>query len=387
MVIVCATNMPFAAEAFGTLGETSILEGRQITPDHIRNAEILAVRSTTRIDRHLLQRSRIRFVGTATIGTDHLDTAYLDAAGIRWCYAPGCNANSVSEYVTSALLCLAQRHGWRVADKTIGIIGVGNVGRLVARKATALGLRVLLNDPPRERAGDPENFQPLDRLLAEADILTFHVPLTESGPDATRYLADDRFFERTRSGLVLINASRGAVVRTESLLAALRTGQVAQAVIDTWENEPRFSRTLLDHVDLGTPHIAGHSFEGKVEGTMRVYREACRFLGTEPSWDPEPHLPPPSVPVLDLSANTGIGEQKLLWQAVQAVYDIETDDRRFRERCRGTEKEHAAGFDELRRNYPQRREFRFTRLILPPDTANPTIAKLYELGFMVNHHG
>ncbi len=376
--------MPFAAEAFGTLGETEILEGRNINAANLRSADLLAVRSTTRIDRRLLDGSRVRFVGTATIGTDHLDTAYLDAAGIHWCYAPGCNANSVSEYVTTALLCLAQRYGWRLAGKTLGVIGVGNVGRRVVQKAEALGLRVLLNDPPRERAGDAEAFQPLERLLAEADILTLHVPLTASGPDATRHLVDSRFIERARRGLILINASRGGVMRTEAVLTALREKQIAHAVIDTWENEPRISQTLLKHADIATPHIAGHSFEGKVEGTMMVYREACRFLGTQPSWNPEPHLPAPAVPLLDLSGPTDAGEQDLLWQAVREIYDIEADDRRLRHIAGGTADEAATGFDVLRRNYPQRREFRFTRVILPQH-AGTMASRFRNLGFQVDY--
>ncbi len=375
--------MPFAAEAFGTLGETEILEGRHITPANVKSADLLAVRSTTRIDRELLQDSRVRFVGTATIGIDHLDTAYLDAAGIRWCYAPGCNANSVSEYVTTALLCLAQRHGWRLAGKTIGVIGVGNVGRLVAHKAAALGLRVLLNDPPRDRAGDAEDFQPLERLLAESDILALHVPLTDSGPDATRHLVDNSFFDRARRGLIFINASRGGVMRSESVLSALHAKRLAHAVIDTWENEPRISQSLLENVDIATPHIAGHSFEGKVEGTMMVYREACRFLGKQPCWDPEPHLPPPDAPRLDLSTATDANEQDLLWQAVHAIYDIEADDRRLRNAAAGTADDTATGFDTLRRNYPQRREFRFTRLILPSH-AKSIAPRLRDLGFQID---
>lgn len=383
MRIVCATNMPFAAEAFGTLGETEILEGRSITPEQVKSADILAVRSTTRVDRELLEGSRVRFVGTATIGTDHMDTAYLEAAGIRWCYAPGCNANSVSEYVTAAWLCLAQRHGWRLAGKTLGVIGVGNVGRRVVQKAESLGLRVLCNDPPRQRAGDPGDFHPLARVLAEADIITLHTPLTDRGPDATRHLVDDRFLEATRRGVVFVNAARGGVMRTESVLAALRAQQIAHAVIDTWENEPRISRTLQEKVAIGTPHIAGHSFEGKVEGTMMVYREACRFLGRPASWDPAPHLPAPSVPHLDLRTATAAGEQALLCKAVRAVYDIEADDRRLRRAAMGSADALAADFDALRRHYPQRREFRFTRVTLPPHAAGPA-SRLRNLGFQVD---
>ncbi len=359
--------MPFAAETFGTLGETTVLEGRSITADNVRGADVLAIRSTTRVNRELLQGSRVRFVGTATIGTDHMDTDYLDSAGIRWCYAPGCNANSVSEYVTAALLHLAQRYGWVLQDKTIGIIGVGNVGRRVAEKAEALGLRVLLNDPPRERAGDKADFQPLERLLAEADILTLHVPLNNSGPDATRQMVNDRFFAGARRGLVFINSARGAVVNTMSLLKALEKGLVAHAVIDTWKDEPQISRQLLERVEIGTPHIAGYSYDGKVAGTVMVYQQACRFLNRTPLWDPTPFLPPSPVPHLDLRAETGAGSQDIAERAVRAVYEIARDDQDLRRACKGNETAAARNFDKLRRCYRQRREFRFTRVSLPPE--------------------
>ncbi len=383
MRIVCATNMPLAAEAFGTLGDVTILEGRRITAADVRDADLLAVRSTTRVDRELLHGSRVRFVGTATIGTDHLDKAYLENAGIQWGYAPGCNANSVSEYVTAALLWLEQQHAGRLEGKTIGIIGVGNVGRRVALKAAALGLRVLLNDPPRARVGDREDFQPLARLLAEADILTLHVPLSATGPDATRHMADARFFERVRRGVVFINAARGAVVRTPDLIAALDNGSVAQAVIDTWEAEPCISRELLQRADLATPHIAGHSFEGKAEGTLMVYRDACRFLGVAADWDHRPYWPPPPVPRFELDNAEAIDDQAMVHRAVRAVYDIERDDRDLRAATTGTDTQAAAAFDALRRNYPERREFRFTQVALPkPATAARTRCR--DLGFQVS---
>ena len=210
MRLLCSTNIPYAAEAFQTLGDVDILPPDQFTPDRVRDADALVIRSTLKVNRALLEGSRVRFVGTCTIGTDHMDLAWLDRAGIAWRAAPGCNANSVSEYVTAALLCLGQRLSFRLEGKTIGVIGVGNVGRRVVEKAQALGLRVLQNDPPRAEAeGDPV-FRPLDELLAEADILTLHTPLTSAGPHPTRHLAGRRFFERIKPGLVFLNAGRGA---------------------------------------------------------------------------------------------------------------------------------------------------------------------------------
>lgn len=380
--IVCSSTMPYAKEAFSTLGDTVVLDGRAIGAADVRDADILAIRSTTMVDRALLAGSAVRFVGTATIGTDHMDTGYLAEAGIRWCYSPGCNANSVSEYVTTALLCLATRHGFRLAGTTLGIVGVGNVGLQVVRKAEALGMRVLLNDPPRERAerdtGPAPAFVSLDRILAESDVVTLHVPLTRTGSDATWHLADASFFARMKPGALFFNAARGAVVDTDALLTAMNENIVAHAVLDTWEGEPLFRTDLLDRVDIGTPHIAGHSFEGKVMGTVMVYREACRFLGVDPIWSPEPLLPPPAIPALTVDAGSTTDEA-VLWHIVREVYDIEADDRRLRDAPAGDAR--AAHFDALRKHYPVRREFRYTRVALEHARSELTDA-VARLGFM-----
>ena len=361
--IVCATNMPYALEAFGTLGDARIIEGRIISPDDVRHADILAVRSTTRVDRDLLDGSRVGFVGTATIGTDHFDIPYLEGRGIRWCYAPGCNANSVSEYVTAALLCLARRHGFRLRGLTIGVIGVGNVGNRVVGKATALGLQVLQNDPPRQEATGASVFQPLDSILPQTDIVTLHVPLTSDGRHPTIHMADRRFFDRLKHGCILVNAARGAVVDTDALLRAMDRGIVSHAVIDTWEPEPAYRTDLLARADLATPHIAGHSFEGKVNGTVMVYREACRFLGVPDAWTPDGLLPPPLVPQIEVDAAEREDEDAL-WEVVRRVYDIEADDARMRAGIVADDRQRSKHFDRLRSDYPMRREFPFTRVQL-----------------------
>jgi erythronate-4-phosphate dehydrogenase len=381
MKIVCATNMPGALEAFGTLGEAHVLEGRALRAADVRDADLLAIRSTTRVNRELLEGSAVRFVGTATIGTDHMDIPYLESRGIHWCYAPGCNAISVSEYVAAALLCLGRRHGFRLEGLTIGVVGVGQVGSRVARKAETLGMRVLLNDPPRQRAEGGTAFVGLAQVLAEADVMTLHVPLTREGPDATWHLADEAFFRRAKPHGLFINSARGAVVRTDALLDALRRGGVAQAVVDTWEGEPRYRKDLCDRAAIATPHIAGHSFDGRVMGTVMVYHEACRFLGRTPAWTPDAYLPPPPVPEIRLDAG-GREEEAVLWDAVRAVYDIEADDRRFRESSAADEGSRAARFDELRRTYPVRREFRFTRVHLR-NASRRLQQKATGLGFQV----
>jgi len=378
MKTVCCSNMPFAAEAFQSLGAVLARDGRAITPADVRNADLLAIRSTTRANAALLDGSRVRFVGSGVIGTDHLDIPYLERRGIRWCSAAGCNANSVSEYLTAALLCLAVRHGFALKGKTLGVIGVGNVGRQVVQKAEALGMKVLQNDPPRQRAEGGSAFVSLDRVLAEADIVSLHVPLTAEGPDATRNLADAMFFARMKPGCLFINAARGGVVVTDALLTAMDRGIVAHAVIDCWEGEPAFRQDLLARADLATPHIAGHSFEGKVMGTVMVYREACRFLGVAPSWSHEPLMPPPLVPSLTVSA-AGRRTEAVLYDLVKPVYDIEADDVRLRAGAVADDKARASHFDRLRKDYPMRREFRFTRVAIPD---SPTLAaQAAALGF------
>lgn len=388
MKIVCATNMPFALEAFSTLGETRILEGRTIKPADVRDVEILALRSTTQVNRALLEGSKVRFVGTATIGTDHLDIPYLERQGIRWCFAPGCNANSVSEYVTAALLTMGERHGLTWEGKTLGVVGVGNVGSRVARKGVALGMRVLKCDQPRARGEssaaeglEPGPFVSLEQILAESDVITVHVPLTREGPDKTLHLADASFFDRARRGVVFLNAARGAVVDTPALLAALERGLVSHAVLDTWEGEPDYHTGLLQRVDLGTPHIAGHSFEGKVMGTVMVYREACSFLGVPATWSHEPLMPPPLVPEIRCEV-AGRGDEAVLREVVRQVYDIEGDDQRFRATATGDTASRKAAFDRLRKDYPERREFRYTRVMAAGAGAS-LVRKLTGLGFGV----
>ncbi|MEI6165766.1 MAG: 4-phosphoerythronate dehydrogenase PdxB [bacterium] len=385
MKIICATNMPFAMEAFSTLGETRILEGRNIKAEDVQETEILALRSTTKVNRALLEGSKVRFVGTATIGTDHLDILYFDQAGIKWCFAPGCNANSVSEYITAALLYLACKHGFTLEGKTIGVIGVGNVGRRVVQKARALGMRVLMNDPPRERAegsgqaGNP--FVSLDQVLAEADIITVHVPLTKEGPDKTVHLADAAFFGRAKKGLIFLNAARGPVVDSPALLTALAGGQVSHVVLDTWEGEPDYRLDVLAKVDIATPHIAGHSFEGKVMGTVMVYREVCKFLGVPATWSHEPLMPVPLVPEVTVDV-AGRTHQAVLREVVRQVYDLEGDDRRFRDSSLADHAARIKNFDRLRSHYPERREFQYTTVKLTGGS-EPLRRILLDLGFKV----
>lgn len=287
MKIIVDDKIPYIRGAVAAIADEAVyLPGAAITAADVRDADALIVRTRTRCDEALLGGSRVRFVATATIGHDHLDTDYLDRAGIAWTNCPGCNAASVAQYVRSSLLLIARDFGLCLRAATIGVVGCGHVGSLVAAAARELGMRVLVCDPPLGRPG----FVSLDVLEREADVITFHVPLATAGPHATYHLADSAFFGRLRRRPFIINSSRGAVVDCVALGAALDGGSVRQAVIDTWEGEPAVDRRLLDKVYIGTPHIAGYSADGKVNADNMSIAALCRFFGLTP---PPEILPPP----------------------------------------------------------------------------------------------
>jgi erythronate-4-phosphate dehydrogenase len=406
MKIICATSIPFATEAFAPLGELQIHDPRNITPQIVKNADVLICRSTLKVNQALLEGSSVKFIATCTIGNDHMDLDYLDRKGITHFTAAGCNANSVAEYATCALLSLAGRHGFQLRGKIIGIIGVGNVGSLALKKAEALGMRVLLNDPPRRdamekrslvgrdhalsvvnslachakgvvppncgRTGSPalpfqtpscQDFLPLDEVLAKADIITVHVPLAKTGKYPTFHLAGREFFDRARPGCIFINAARGAVMDSEAFLQARAAGKIAQSVIDCWEGEPAFRLDVMKGADLATPHIAGYSFEGKVMGTVLAYRRLCQFLNIKPTFNHEGLLPPPPVPEIIFDA-AGKTDEEALAEIVRRVYDIEADDALFRAAACADAKTRGGNFETMRKNYRMRREFRYTRVIL-----------------------
>lgn len=380
MKIVCDKNMPYAEEAFKTLGDVVLKDGRQIAPEDVRGADALITRSTTKVNRDLLEGSAVRFYGSAVIGTDHIDIPYLESRGIVWSPAPGCNAESVANYVTASLLWLGGRYGLTLEGKTIGVIGVGNVGRRVCRHAAALGLRVLPNDPPRQRDpadAEAQSFVSLERVLAESDIITCHVPLTKAGADATFHLLKAAQFARMKPGVIFLNAARGPVIETDALLQVLGS-RVSHAVIDCWEGEPAYRADLLARADLATPHIAGHSYEGKVNGTAIVYRKACAFFGAEAACAFA--LPPPPVPLCETDG-AGRRDEDVLRELVLRVYDIESDSKRLKDSCSEDAPARAAAFDAQRSNYPMRREFASTRVRIAGASASLE-RKLRGLGFL-----
>jgi erythronate-4-phosphate dehydrogenase len=383
MLILADQNIVFVREAFEALGEVRLMRGREMTPAAVRDATLLLVRSITPVNRALLEGSAVRFVATATIGTDHVDTEYLREAGVAFAAAPGSNANSVAEYITAALLVLARRQGKPLEGRTIGIVGAGNVGSRVAAKVRALGMRERLNDPPLRRSTGEAKYRPIEELM-DCDFITLHVPLEKGGTDPTWHLAAADFLARMRPEAVLLNSSRGAVADNAALLQALRAGRPGAAMLDVWEGEPRIGPALLAEAALATPHIAGYSFDGKVNGTEMIYRAACEFLGRNPDWSPARCVPPPLIPEIELNARPGEPEEALR-EAVLRLYPIERDDAALRKLGGLPPADQGPYFDRLRAEYPVRREFQNTTVRLRGDASAAEVlaAKLKGIGFKV----
>jgi erythronate-4-phosphate dehydrogenase len=401
MKIVADGNIPYVAKCFSSIGEVTIVEGRQIMPEDICEADILLVRSVTKVNANLLSGNKVRFVGTATIGFDHIDVEYLRANKIGFASAPGSNANSAAEYVIAALLEIGQRYFLDLEDRSIGIIGVGNVGSRVAKKAATLGMKVYLNDPPlqrykishrehrehRELEGallriegfiGSSGFLPVEELF-DCDFITLHTPLTFEGVDKTFHLADERFFKSLKERCAFINTSRGGVVDSAALKAAIRSGRLRAVVLDVWENEPNIDTELLRMVDIGTPHIAGYSLDGKVAGMIMIYKAACEYFGLEAEYSIEDFLPEATIRALRVNPKTGT-EQDVVAGAVQKVYDIRKDDARLRWILERPGEKKGEFFDSLRKNYPVRREFHDSQIVL--EEPNKEIAeKLEGIGF------
>lgn len=375
MKILVDENMPYARELFARLGEVKAVPGRPIPVAELDDADALMVRSVTKVNGPLLDGKGVRFVGTATAGTDHVDQDYLHQAGIAFSAAPGCNAIAVVEYVFSALLMLAERDGFELTDRTVGIVGVGNVGGQLQKRLEALGVRTLLCDPPRADNGEPGDFQPLDKLVEEADILTFHTPLYKDGPYKTWHLADEALISRLKPGAILINACRGAVVDNAALLKCLDAGQKLSTVLDVWEPEPDLNVALLDKVDIGTAHIAGYTLEGKARGTTQVFEAYSAFIGKPQQIALDSLLPAPEFGRITLH---GPLDQPTLKRLVHLVYDVRRDDAPLR-KVAGV----AGEFDKLRKHYLERREW--SSLFIQCDDA--AAAKLLSaLGFNAVHH-
>ena len=354
MHIIADANMP-GLEPFEAFATVERVDGRTLTREQLGEAEILLVRSVTRVDATLLAGSRVRFVGSATIGTDHVDLAYLAQAGIPFAHAPGCNARAVAEYVLQSVLLLCAAQGRCPRETRVAVVGLGNVGRRVADWLGALGMTVHGCDPLLERAGfaAPVPLAPLDQVL-DADIITLHESLTQTGDDATLHLLNADRLSRLGPEQMLINTCRGPVIDNAALSEQLAEDTGPLTVLDVWETEPTVPPTLYQQVLMGSPHIAGYSLDGKVAGTRMIAERLADYVADSGSGElalPGVALPRPSI---GLKAE---GDNALLREAVAAVYDVCADDKRFRESLLAEDP--AKQFDALRKHYPERREFAF----------------------------
>ena len=380
MRVVVDKNNPLVAEAFQQFGEVRALATKEIAASAIRDAEIVIVRSETKVTKELLLGSSIRFVGTATIGTDHVDVDFLRTHGIGFASAPGSNANSVAEYIVAALLTLAHRKGFVLQGKTIGVVGVGNVGSKVVRNVKALGMTVLQNDPPLYRITGNSHFVPLDDLMY-ADFITLHVPLTTTGMDPTYHLFDAKRIGAMKKGAILINTARGSVVDSAALSNALDRRHLGGSVLDVWEGEPAIDVELLKKIDISTSHIAGYSFDGKLAAVEMMYAAACKFFSQVPKWTPEKSLPKPRVERIAVS-ETGDSREETLRKIINQCYAIECDDHSLRGISTVPGDDVRSYFARLRAEYGVRREFYNTTIELPAALASME-AVLKSLGFSV----
>ena len=385
MQFVVDEEIPLGREAFSNLGSVTLLPGRAMTREALREAHALIVRSVTKVDATLLADTTVQFVGTATTGVEHIDREYLAARDIGFAAAPGCNANAVAEYVLTALLVTAHAKGLVLSGKTLGIIGVGRIGSLVAAKTPALGLRTLLHDPPLARATGDQRYRPLSEIL-RADFVSLHVPLTLDGPDATFHLIGTDELAHMAPSSILINTARGEVVDNAALLKALTGGTIEGAVMDVWEREPSINWDLLNHVTLGTPHVAGYSSDAKINGTVMLYHACCRFWGMKPAWTPPPDLPttlaPATLPHVAVDA-TGKDFQTLAHEMITTLYDLPGDHARMQDVLAVPEPLRPAAFDQLRKDYPHRREFAVSPISIKGGDRN-LFARLQALGIHAN---
>ena len=375
MLIAADSKIPFLRGVFEPYADVRYLAPGEFTPETVRDANALVIRTRTKCGAGLLEHSRVSVIATATIGADHIDADWCERHGIVWRNAAGCNAASVAQYMTSALLRISIRHGVELRGKTLGIVGCGNVGTKVAAAASALGMNVLINDPPRESREGAAGFVPLETIQREADFVTFHVPLTPDGPYRTEHLADEAFFRGLGRKPYFFNTSRGDVVDEAALKAAIRTGRVSGAVLDVWHAEPEIDRELLSLADFATPHIAGYSADGKANGTAMAVEAVAKHLpvpGLNESiqqvrTDILAKVPAPEKPEIAVDPSSG----NPLSDAVFVSYDVAKDDALLRSA--------PEAFEAQRGSYRVRREFPAYTVKLSggaPDSLRDTLRKL-----------
>jgi len=378
MIIAIDEAIPYWEAAFSGLGDIHLFSGRTPEKNTLLNADALVVRSITPVHEPLLDGSKVRFVASASAGIDHIDLKYLQDREIGFRHAPGCNANTVSEYIATALCVFADRRGWTLGGKSLAVIGAGHVGTHVAQKAKALEMKVLLCDPPlRDQTA---NFQYRDyQEVLEADFISFHVPLEKAGAYPTLHMLHREILNQLSTHQVIINTSRGAVIDNKDLKAAVLKKQIEGAILDVWEKEPQIDYSLLDRIDIGTPHIAGSSLDGKIRATEMVCAALHEFFQIPSPWNGEPLFTKPKIISPD---KTHTGQAAVLSVLLKA-YNILDDDGNLRKLGSvGSTEEANAGFDRLRSSYAFRPEFRHFIVVL--DEQRIQLASIFKaLGFQV----
>ncbi|MBV4488906.1 4-phosphoerythronate dehydrogenase PdxB [Pseudomonas sp. SWRI153] len=365
MLIVADENIPLLDAFFAGFGEIRRVPGRSIDRATVEQADVLLVRSVTNVNRALLEGSKVRFVGTCTIGTDHLDLEYFNEVGITWSSAPGCNARGVVDYVLGSLMTLAEIEGVDLTQRTFGVIGAGEVGGRLITVLKGLGWNVKVCDPPRQAVGGGD-YVSLEQIIEQCDVISLHTPLTRSGADATWHLFDQPRLRQLKQGAWLVNAARGPVVDNAALREVLLDREDLQAVLDVWEKEPEVDVALAELCVLATPHIAGYSLDGKQRGTAQIYQAYCAFIGQ-----------PANIQLSDLLPAAWLSEVSLhgdsdpawaLAMLCRGVYDPRRDDADFRRSLVGNVAEQRAAFDVLRKQYPVRREIEGLRVRIEGDS-------------------
>jgi erythronate-4-phosphate dehydrogenase len=353
MLIVADENIPLLDAFFAGFGEIRRVPGRAIDRATVEQADVLLVRSVSNVNRALLEGSKVRFVGTCTIGTDHLDLDYFQQAGITWSSAPGCNARGVVDYVLGSLLTLAEIEGADLTQRTYGVVGAGEVGGRLVKVLQGLGWNVRVCDPPRQ-AAEGGDYVSLEQIIEQCDVISLHTPLDKQGPQATWHLFDKNRLNQLKPGSWLINASRGPVIDNAALRQVLLEREDLQAVLDVWEGEPEVDVALAELCVLATPHIAGYSLDGRQRGTAQIYQALCEFLGQPEQVRLNDLLPAPWLSAVTLNADSD--PAWALAMLCRGVYDPRRDDANFRRSLVGSVSEQRAAFDALRKHYPLRRE-------------------------------
>ncbi len=373
MKILVDKDILFAEEAFSTIGEVITEDGSRIDSDRVTDIDILVIRTITKVSEALVKNSRLKFIATATAGTDHVDLNLLKEKKIGFSSAPGANADAVGDFVINGLIRLAEEKSIRLKDKTLGIIGAGNTGTALSRRAKCLGMNCLLNDPPLAETSEEIAYVGLKELISSSDIISLHVPLTFSGSYPTHHLLNKSNLSQIDKDVILINTSRGGVLQEEALFGI--SDRLQGLMLDVWENEPNLNPEIHSMADIATPHVAGYSYQGKIKATEMAYQSACRYFQVKPKWI-SPRFNHQSISSLTIKET---GDSSFLAKVMKSVYDIYKDDRTLRQY---DQQDNPGGFFKtLRNNYSFRNEFSAFRLLFDPPVKKDHLRVLECLGF------